>query len=264
MQISQLYIYPVKSLAGIAIEKAKVTDRGLEFDRRWVLVDENNYQITQREMPVLLAFVPEILAHGISITNTKNQESILVPFKPLTEGEVQITVWDDVFAAIEVSPNISEWFSKSLGKEVRLMFQQDASKRVIDARYAIKGNEIVSTADGYPITIISEESLADLNSRLEEPVEMLRFRPNIVIKRIDAFEEDKLGHIKIGEAEIIGVKNCGRCIMITNKLDGSLRDNEPLKTLAQYRLEGNNVLFGRNFLISKEGNIEIGMEVLPL
>jgi hypothetical protein len=264
MQISQLYIYPVKSLAGILVEKAKVTDRGLEYDRRWVFVDENNYHITQREMPELLAFVPTVLSHGIRITNTKNKDSILVPFWPLTEENVQIKVWDDVFEATEVSAIISEWFSKSLDKKVRLMFQKDDSRREIETKYAIKGDEIVSAADGYPILIISEESLADLNARLEEPVEMLRFRPNIVVKGIDAFEEDKLGHLKIGLAEIIGVKNCGRCIMITNKPDGSPRGKEPLKTLSQYRLEGNKVLFGRNFLISKQGEVEIGMEVLPL
>jgi uncharacterized protein YcbX len=261
MEISQLYIYPIKSLAGIAVSKTKVTDRGLEYDRRWVLVDEQNYHVTQREMPELGSYATEITAFGIKVINNKTQESILVPFQPLKEEIESIKVWEDVIDAQEVSENISVWFSESLGKKVRLMFQSNESKREVESKYQIKGGEILSTADGYPILLISEESLNDLNSKLKEPVEMLRFRPNIVIKGVEAFGEDKMEKVGIGEAEIIGVKNCGRCIMVNNPLDGKIATKEPLKTLSEYRKEGNNVLFGRNFLIAKQGEITTGIKL---
>jgi uncharacterized protein YcbX len=264
MEISQLYIYPIKSLAGIAVSTSLVTDRGLEYDRRWVLVDEQNYHVTQREMPLLGSLVPEITAFGVIIRNSKNQESILVPFKPLKEKKEAIKVWDDVFDGVEVSENISNWFSEIIGKQVRLMFQPEDSKRSVEAKYQIKGDEIVGAADGYPILIISEESLEDLNSKLEISVEMLRFRPNIVICGVQAFEEDEIGEVGIGTAEIIGVKNCGRCVMVNNSLDGTQANKEPLQTLSKYRKEGNKVLFGRNFLVAKEGEITIGMKLNPL
>ena len=162
MEVSQLYIYPIKSLAGIAVSKAKVTDRGLEFDRRWVLVDEHNYHVTQREMPILGTLVPEVTTFGIKVKNSRNEESILIPFKPLKEEKIQIESWEDVFEGIEVSENISRWFTEIIGKNVRLMFQPEDSKRSIEAKFQIKGDEIVSAADGFPILMISEESLLNL------------------------------------------------------------------------------------------------------
>ncbi|WP_341224614.1 MOSC N-terminal beta barrel domain-containing protein [uncultured Arcticibacterium sp.] len=263
MQISTLYIYPIKSLPGIELSETDVTSRGLAFDRRWVLVDEQNYHVTQREMPEMVHFKVSLAASTLRITDDRNGESITFSIKESEGDNELIKVWDDEFNAIQVSSKVSHWFSEKLMKKVRLMFQPESSKRLIDERYA-QNQEIVSNADGYPILMTSEESLADLNSKLTEPVEMLRFRPNIVIKGLKAFGEDDLGQIQIGDTEISGVKNCARCIMVTNKLDGSPRDKEPLKTLAQYRREGKKVLFGRNFLIAKEGRIKVGMDLKPL
>lgn len=263
MQVSSLYIYPIKSLPGIELSESKITNRGLAFDRRWVLVDEQNYHVTQREMPEMVHLEVSLDSSILTVIDNNSGESINFSISE-HEGDMElIKVWDDEFNAVEVSSEVSLWFSDVLKKQVRLMFQPESSKRLIDERYA-HNQEIVSNADGYPILIISEESLADLNSRLTEPVEMLRFRPNIVIKQIEAFGEDDLGGVQIGNTEIIGVKNCARCIMVTNKLDGSPRDKEPLKTLAQYRREGKKVLFGRNFLVAKEGLIKVGMKLKSL
>ncbi|AWV97607.1 MOSC domain-containing protein [Arcticibacterium luteifluviistationis] len=263
MQVSSLYIYPIKSLSGIELKESNVSNRGLALDRRWVLVDEQNYHVTQREMPEMVHLKVALNDSSLKVSDSRNGESITFSTKN-TEGDNELVkVWDDEFYAAEVSKKVSLWFSETLKKQVRLMFQPDSSSRLIDERYAHDG-EIVSNADGYPILIISEESLADLNARLTEPVEMLRFRPNIVLSGLEPFGEDSLGEIKIGDAEITGVKNCSRCIMVTNKPDGSARDKEPLKTLAQYRRDGKKVLFGRNFLIAKEGMIKVGMDVKVL
>ena len=125
----------------------------------------------------------------------------------------------------------------------------------------LKGAEIVSNADGYPILIISEESLIDLNNKMSEEVSIKRFRPNIVIADCMAFSEDQLGEIKIGDSILVGVKNCSRCVMINNDPQTGRRSKEPLKTLSQYRRDGNKVLFGRNFLIERTGNINMGDRV---
>jgi len=264
MKISQIYIYPVKSLSGIPVQKSYVTDRGLAYDRRWVLVDEVNVHVTQREHPEMVHLKQAVLENGIKVRNEQSQEAILIPFLPSSIKAEKIQVWDDSFDATEVSNELSTWFSDFLKKEVRLMYQPDESKRNVDELYRVQDKDVVSAADGYPILIISEGSLNDLNARLSEPVEMLRFRPNIVLEGIAAYSEDKLGRLGLGEAEIIGVKNCSRCIMITNKLDGSQRDKEPFKTLANYRRVGGKVLFGRNFLVAKHGKVNVGMEATAL
>ncbi len=260
MKITRLFIYPIKSISGISLQKSQVTDRGLAYDRRWVLVDEANYHVTQRKHPDLVHLKQAVLQNGIQVRNEKTGEDILIPFIPNSNRKEKIKVWDDSFDAIEVSNELSQWFSVFLKKGVRLMFQPDESKRSIDERFRVHEKDVVSMADGYPILIISEESLIDLNKRLTNPVEMLRFRPNIVVDGIEAYGEDNLGKLSLGEAKIIGVKNCSRCIMTTNRLDGSPRDKEPLKTLASYRRAGGKVLFGRNFLVASKGELNVGME----
>ncbi|UBM58832.1 MOSC domain-containing protein [Marinilongibacter aquaticus] len=257
MIISQIFIYPVKSLAGIAMENSAVTDRGLQYDRRWLLIDELGMQITQRTQPELVLFQPEISKDTLHITHKPSGSTVSFPLKGTTEIQIKVQVWDDVFESLEVDGQVSHWFSHILKKKVRLVFQPDTTERKVDPKYARNGQEIVSAADGYPVLIISQASLNDLNSRLLKPVDMLRFRPNIVLDDCHAFAEDDLQKVAIGEAELIGVKNCARCIMITNDLQQAQLGKEPLRTLSQYRRQGQKVLFGRNFLVGKEGKIAI-------
>lgn len=258
--ISQIYIFPIKSLAGISVESAELTSKGLKYDRRWLVVNENGFHVTQRTHPEMVFFKTSILKNGIRVRYKK--EEIVVPFEPTTLNRVEVDVWGDKFHAKEVSTEISEWFTAKLGESVRLVFQPDDCFRAADSKYATSDTDEVSAADGYPVLIISEASLADLNVRLLQPVEMLRFRPNIVVQGLPAFGEDELGFVTGNDFSLLGVKNCGRCIMVTNDLKTAKLGKEPLHTLATFRKEGNKVLFGRNFIPQKLGKVAIGEELV--
>ncbi|SOE23431.1 hypothetical protein SAMN06298216_3820 [Spirosomataceae bacterium TFI 002] len=264
MEITQLYIYPIKSLAGISLKSAELLPKGLKYDRRWLLVDENGIHVTQRTEPVLVLFKTSILEEGIGVTY--EGEEVLIPFKPKNSktATVVVDVWGDQFEAEEVSVELSDWFSKKVGKELKLVHQPEDVFRQIDQKYANSPTDDVSAADGYPILIISEESLADLNERLEETVEMLRFRPNLVISGLPAYGEDMLTLIKTPTVTLLGVKNCGRCIMVTNDLNKGKLSKEPLKTLSTYRKDGSKVLFGRNFIPQSLGLIKVGDKIIEV
>ncbi len=147
-----------------------------------------------------------------------------------------------------------------MGQAVRLVYMPDDSRREVDPRFALQ-EEVVSFADGYPFLVISEESLAELNSRLDQPVPMNRFRPNLVIRGGEAFEEDRLTSFSLGGIEFMAVKPCARCQVITIDQASAEMSKEPLKTLATYRKSGNKVLFGMNLLHSGEGKIEVGSKL---
>lgn len=264
MQITQLYIYPVKSLGGKRLEESDVSDRGLALDRRWLLVDHENVFITQRKYPELSRFQPSIQEGKLTITDKQSGRSVTLPEIGSGVEREPVRVWDDIFPAVEVQREVSDWFSELLKMPVRLMYQPDESHRKVNKKYAVSGDEIVSAADGYPVLMISESSLEELNDRMELKVEMSRFRPNIVISGIAAHEEDQLGEVAIGTAVLKGVKPCGRCLMVDRDAETGQVSGEVLKTLSAYRKAGNSVNFGQNLLVIKEGKIKVGDEVFTL
>lgn len=261
MKVSALYVYPVKSLGGIALETSEVEERGLKYDRRWMLVNEKNELVTQRTHVKMSLLKVAIQDDGLLVSHLESGAKFLIPFEPQTAERLTVTVWDDTLEALRVSDEADAWFSEQIGDNCRLVFQPDDSFRLTDERYAITGKEHVSMADGYPILIISEASLADLNSRLEAPVEMVRFRPNIVVKDCEAFAEDELKGITVNGVKLYGVKPCARCVMTTIKPGTTEKGAEPLKTLSTYRKVGNKILFGQNVLVHTTGEITVGNEV---
>jgi len=259
--ISQLYIYPVKSLGGIALQQAQVTSRGLQYDRRWMLIDENNHFLSQRKYPQMALFDVSIQEEGLKIKHRPSQESTLIPYQPQTNIDVEVDVWDSLCTGTYVSCEVDEWFTRLLNINCRLIYMTDNSMRQVDERYA-GPDHITSFSDGYPILLTSEASLADLNSRLAAPVNMSRFRPNIVISNTDPYLEDRMQHFELGSISFYGVKPCARCVMIgVNPLTADT-DTEPLKTLASYRKGNNKVYFGQNLIHNGEGVIKVGDEVV--
>ncbi len=255
LTITGLFIYPIKSLAGISLHTAQVSDRGLEFDRRWMLIDENQVFLSQRTCPEMALLRPA-LEEGELVVHGKMQEPITI--QKLSAGErLSVQIWDDHCEAIQYPEEVNEWFSREMGQTVRLVYMPDDSRRKVDPRFALQ-EEVVSFADGYPFLVISEESLAELNSRLDQPVPMNRFRPNLVIRGGEAFEEDRLTRFSLGGITFMAVKPCARCQVITIDQASAAMSKEPLKTLATYRRVGNKVLFGMNLLHSGGGKIEIG------
>ncbi len=258
LTISQLYIYPVKSLAGIAVDSAIVTSRGLQHDRRLMLTDSANRFLTQREYPVMALLQPVLAANGLYIHHKKNQlPPLFIPEAPVDGQPVIVTVWDDCCGALPYDTDINDWFSQALGFACQLVYMPESSQRAADKKYA-HNNEIVSFADGYPTLLIGQASLDDLNSRLTVPVPMNRFRPNIVFTGGAPFLEDQLAKFNINGIEFSGVKPCARCVMTTIDQENPAVSKEPLKTLAAYRQKNNKILFGQNLVHRGEGSIRVG------
>lgn len=261
MQLSEIWIYPIKSLGGIKLTSAETTERGLKNDRRWLLVDEHNGALTQRQFPQMALFQPAISENILSITHLKNTTSpLLLSLDDTPNGEkMLVKVWDDVMEAIEVSAEASAWFSEALGMITKLVYMPEQTQRKVDAKYAVLGTEITSFADAYPFLIIGQAALDELNSRLVEALPMNRFRPNLVFTGGTPHEEENWYEITVGNAKFTGVKPCARCVMTTiDQQKGENSGKEPLYTLARYRKAGKRILFGQNLVITHLATLQIG------
>lgn len=259
--IQDLYIYPIKSLAGIRLASAKVEERGFELDRRWMLIDDRGKFISQRTFPLMAMLRVAIGAHSLSVSHSsKPDDCIQIPFD--LEGEVvsSVTVWDDEMPARLVDSQIDVWFSNILSMKVRLVKMPVSTERKVDPKYAVNG-ESVSFADGMPYLLIGQESLEDLNRKLDVPVPMNRFRPNIVFSGGQPFVEDSWRRIQIGVLDFQVIKPCARCVMTTVDQDTGVKATEPLKTLATFRKAGSKVLFGQNMVALTSGLIKVGDEI---
>ncbi|MCC8426197.1 MOSC domain-containing protein [Mucilaginibacter sp. UR6-11] len=263
LRISELYIYPVKSLGGIQLNKATVTDRGFKYDRRWMLIDENNRFISQREHAIMALFNTSISAGYLTVTYSGTNHSINLSLTPVKENVMPVTIWDDTCLAQPVSDEADEWFSRLLGINVRLVFMPDDTRRVTDPQYA-PADSITSFSDAYPFLMIGRASLDDLNQRLKNSLPMNRFRPNIVFTGGQPYQEDTMDKLTINNIVFNGVKLCARCNIITiNQSDASIA-KEPVKTLASYRARNNKIYFGQNLVHSGTGIIAVGDELTVL
>jgi uncharacterized protein YcbX len=265
LSISQLYIYPIKSLGGIAVNAALVTDRGLENDRRFMLVDENGLFLTQRERPSMALLRTSIQAPELIVWH-KDQPSAglrlpLVPGSSLPTTTVK--VWDDYCEAQFVSDEADRWFSEKLNAPCRLLYMPESTKRMVDPVYAVS-DDITSFSDGYPVLLAGQSSLDDLNGRMIDALPMDRFRPNMVMAGGQPFEEDNLEHFSVNGINFYGVKLCARCVVTTTNQETGVTGKEPLKTLATYRLANNKVYFGQNVLCGGEGVIRLGDEIVVI
>jgi len=265
LRISQLFIYPIKSLGGIELTCAEVTDRGFKFDRRWMLVDKNNRFLSQREYAEMALLKVKITDTGLLVKYTHYpHDAIVVPFMPQTNQTGKFIIWDDTVAGQYVSDAIDQWFSKVLSISCRLVYMPDDSHREVNPKYAV--DKITSLSDAYPFMMVGQSSLDDLNSRLTEQLPINRFRPNMVFTGGAAFDEDTMGHIKINDIDFYGVKLCARCPIPTIDQDTIAKSKEPTKTLLTYRRRNNDVYFGQNFVHRGDGAISVGdrIEVIEI
>lgn len=261
MHLSEIWIYPVKSLGGIRLKEAKTEERGLQYDRRWLIIDENNTFITQRVFHQMALIDVSLSQGGLKVFERNDPEnSIMVPYEPVSGANLSVKIWDDVVEAVTVTDEADAWLSAQIGQPVRLVMMPESTERKADPKYA-KNGEIVSFADGYPFLVISQASLDELNSRLEDPISMVRFRPNFVIAETAPFEEDQWKRIRIGDMDFEIVKPCARCVLTTVDPETGQKGVEPLKTLASYRRVNNKVLFGQNLVASNFGVIKEGDEL---
>jgi uncharacterized protein YcbX len=264
--LSEIWIYPIKSLGGVQLDKAEVLRKGLQWDRRWMLVDDHSVFLTQREHPQMALFKLTIRENRITITFRRNKTDVTASTSfivTVTRGkELRAKIWNDEVTVIEVDPGISEWFSHHLGIICKLVAFPEENPRLVDERYNINTDH-VSLADGYPFMIIGQSSLDDLNTRLTEPLPMNRFRPNFVFTGGSAYEEDRWKKVFIGDNAFVAVKKCARCPIPTVDQDTAEKGQDPLRTLALYRNEGHNIYFGQNLVVLQEGIVAAGDLLLP-
>ena len=254
LQLTQINIYPVKSLDGYSPIAAMVEKRGLQHDRRWMLTDTEGVFMTQRtngKMALLQAIIQDNALIIREKQDHSNSIKILID-AVLTKSDrevasINVEIWDDTVKAVKVSEEADTWLSVFLGKKCHLVTMPDTTDRRVDEAYNT-GDDVVSFADGYPFLIIGEASMQELNMRLDTPLSIRRFRANFIFSGGEPFQEDDFKAFKIGDIDFIGVKNCSRCMLITRDPDTGEKGKEPLQTLNTYRQRGTKTMFGQNVL----------------
>jgi len=265
LRISQLFIYPIKSLGGIELNSAKVTDRGFEHDRRWMLVDEHNRFLSQREFAQMALLKVSIDANGLQVRHKHYQQDVIdIPFEFESHEAGEFTIWDDTVKGQFVSDIADAWFSRILNVPCRLVYMPDDTRREVNPKYA--KDKITSFSDAYPFMMVGQSSIDDLNGRLVDQIPINRFRPNMVFTGGEPFEEDTMGHIRVNSIDFYGVKLCARCPIPTINQDTMVKSKEPTKTLLTYRRRNNDVYFGQNFVHHGGGIVSVGdaIEVLEV
>ena len=259
LTLSGLFFYPVKSLRGIALERAPLDQRGIHFDRHWMVVDGAGRFLTQRQH-TRMALIRTALTPGGLRLSAPGMADLDLAFEPAEKRRLEVQVWRDQCEAVLVGEAADRWLSQFLDTEARLVYMPDSTQRAVDPTYAAAGDR-VGFADGFPLLLISEASLADLNSRLEQPLPMLRFRPNLVVRGCEPYAEDSWRRIRIGDSTFRVSKPCSRCVIPSIDPETGKKSKEPLRTLNSYRRRGNEVYFGQNVLHDAPGVLQTGMVV---
>ncbi|MEB3209923.1 MAG: MOSC N-terminal beta barrel domain-containing protein [Leptolyngbyaceae bacterium] len=265
--LSGLFVYPVKSLAGFSVQHCELTARGLKYDRRWMVVKPDGSFMTQRKFPKMALLSTEIQQSKTLVITAPKMGSLSVPLAP-EEGwhesqndgqkcEKMVEVWGDRCVAWSMGKQAQEWLSDVLETPCELVYMPDESDRPVD--HGKLGNDKqVSFADAYPYLLISQASLDDLNHRLETPILMNQFRPNLVVQGCGPFDEDTWKSIQIGKVSFVVDKACSRCIVTTINQSTGERGVEPLKTLATYRRWDGQIWFGQNLIHEDLGVVSVG------
>ncbi|MCF2517452.1 MOSC domain-containing protein [Dyadobacter sp. CY351] len=258
MHLSEIWVYPIKSLGGIRLRESLVEERGLKYDRRWVIVDEKGTFLTQRTNAQMALLDVAITNEGLVISHRYDPvNQMLIPFLREDDEDLEVKIWDDIITARTVSTLADEWLSERLGKAVRIVEMTPDTHRKMGSVYA-ETDRTVSFADDFPFLLISQASLDDLNGRLSQSVEMKRFRPNFVVSGTAPFEEDLWKNITIGNTRFEVAKPCERCVMVNIDPNTGIKSPETLKALMGYRKEGKDIFFGQNVIGLETGIVREG------
>lgn len=265
--LSEIYIYPIKSLGGIKLQKAIVEEKGLKYDRRFMLVDSNKIFMTQRKFPEMALLKTKIDNDILTVVDSRNNNSVKINLREIEKDsrlyeDLEVEIWDDKIRAKKISNELDEFFSDSLGISCSLVYMPESSIRIVDPqkKYVIEEYS-VSFADAFPFLIIGEESLSNLNTRLKQKLPMNRFRPNFVFSGGKPFDEDRWKSFKIGNITFYAVKPCARCVITTIDQNTATKSDEPLRTLSSFRKFDNKILFGQNLVHQGTGEIMANSEL---
>jgi uncharacterized protein YcbX len=248
--VSALNMYPVKSCRGVPLTEALLTPTGFSHDRHWMLVRPNGRFVTQRELP-RMALIGTAVEQGVLTLTAPGMPPLKV--SPAAHGAARpVTVWKFDGRGLDCGVDASQWATKYLETELSLVAFDTSLPRECSPEWTRGTPAITEFADGFPVLVISRASLADLNSRLDKPLPMERFRPNLVIDGVDAYGEDRIHELRVGAVILRLVKPCARCsITTTNQQVGAVDGVEPLRTLKEYRFDKvlRGVMFGQNAII---------------
>ncbi|MET0340530.1 MAG: MOSC N-terminal beta barrel domain-containing protein [Polyangiales bacterium] len=260
--VTGLFVYPLKSARGIALREATLSDRGFVHDRRFMAVSPDGGMLTQRTVPAL-ARIETALTHDalrLSVDGLRAE----VPLAPRPGMPLRVRVFQDfVDDAWDLGDTYAAFLTEALGQPARLVHMPDAARRPVNPKYAADG-EGVGFADGFPYLLTSEASLEALNQVLEQPVGMERFRPNLVIRGVDAWAEDDFGPLRVGDVAFEAVKPCSRCVIINTDQTTGAREKGTLEGLSRTHLLEKRAIFGQNLLARGTGTVRVGDPVTLL
>lgn len=265
MKLSQINIFPIKSMGSLTLKEASVLPAGLQYDRRWMLLNEAGKFMTQRDEPLMALIQFEWAENGFNLQYKDVESSVFIPFAIPDSPIETVQVWEDKVAARRMSEEINTWFTQVIGSPCQLVrIEENAIRKNSKG----KPDKISSFADSMPFLIVGEASLHDLNQRLEQPVPMSRFRANFIFSGGNAFEEDHWSKFRIGTVHFKKHKKCGRCTVITiDQQTGIKMGEEPLATLSTYRKENRKVHFGMYATLvdsQQSGQVHLNDEVVPI
>ncbi|HET6343865.1 MAG TPA: MOSC N-terminal beta barrel domain-containing protein, partial [Myxococcota bacterium] len=241
LSVSELWVYPIKSMAGTALTVASVLDRGFADDRRWMVVDGAGHFMTQRSHPRMARVRPTVDATHLTL-EAAGAPPLRLRRDQTWPWEGLAQVWQARCAAVSMGPEAAAWLSRYLETPCTLVYMPEATLRRVE-HGAAGPEDLVGFADQFPFLLTQEASLADLNARLAAPVPMARFRPNIVVSGGGAFAEDGWQRLQVGEVRFDVVKPCARCVIIDTDQATGERRHDVLKPLSRYRRRGKGIIF---------------------
>ena len=259
--VAALFRYPLKSAAGEQCESLRLDRLGVDGDRRWMVTTPGGTPITQREVPALAFIRSRVDQDGLLLTWKSREPTTIRVTRPGSDAaRLNVTIWGDKVSLRLADREATEWISRHLGRDARLAFMPDETQRPVNPRYA-RTDDRTALTDGFPLHLIGSGSMADLNNRLDIPVRVDRFRPNIYVECSEAFAEDQWEKVRIGDCGFRVVKPCQRCSVTTVDPDTADRGKEPLRTLSRYRKRDGGVMFGQNLIHDGPGEIRLGDRV---
>lgn len=256
ISLSQIWVYPVKSLRGFRVKSWPVKPTGFLYDRQWMVVDTSGQFLSQRKLP-LMALIKTALTQEHLVLSAPNKNDLLLPLSPPKSRLVQCRIWNDQCLASHVSDAADQWLGEFLQQDCHLVYMPEDVVRPVDPDFGNSGDQ-TAFSDGFPFLLVSENSLASLNDAMQVTMEMERFRPNLVVSGCSAYAEDSWRQICIGAIDFRLPKPCSRCSIPTIDPQTAQTGKEPLATLNRTRKWQNKVYFGQNALHNQTGTLAVG------
>lgn len=258
LRVAAIFVHPVKSCAAVAVGAAAVGDRGLEGDRRFMIVDAAGGFVTQRDEPRLALVAATVEEEALVLDASRLAAGVAplrLPARP-AGPTTKVQVWGDDVLAVDAGVEAAAWLAATVKEGLRLVWMPEGARRPVDDDRP--DGAIVSFADGYPYLVTSVASLAAVEARAPGTGVARRFRPNLVLDGLGPFEEDELAGVTIGDVRFDFVKPCSRCTVVNVDPESAQVGKEPLASLSTFRKQGNKVMFGQNAIAIGSGRIAVG------